>query len=213
MILEGNLEEVDGFFDDIKRRLENEQLVGEEYFGGFAIELMSNILTLAGNKGEDGVALAGGYEMLYKGLFQQTTVSRSMDWLHDLTVKIIQRLMETKQLSGTLVDRLTVYIELHYSEPISLKTLSDHFGLSAAYLGKVFKEHTGASFSQYLNEFRIGKAKDLLAVGNMKAKDVAEAVGYADGSYFYAIFKKFTGTSPSDYCTARMAISAHSQSS
>jgi two-component system response regulator YesN len=88
---------------------------------------------------------------------------------------------------------------LHYSEPISLKTLSDHFGLSAAYLGKVFKESTGVSFSRYLNEYRIEKAKQLLTSGNMKAKDVAEAVGYADGSYFYTTFKKFTGTSPSDY--------------
>ena len=207
MILEGNLEEVDGFFDDIKRRLKNEQIVGEEYFGGFAIELMSNILTLAGNKGEDGVAIAGGYEMLYKGLFQQTTVSRSLDWLHELAVKVIQRLIESRQLSGSLVDRLTAYIELNYSEPLSLKTLSDHFGLSAAYLGKIFKEHSGDSFSRHLNEFRIEKAKELLAGGNMKAKDVAEAVGYADGSYFYAIFKKYTGTSPSDYCAALITIS------
>jgi two-component system response regulator YesN len=177
----------------------NEQIVGEEYFGGFAIELMSNLLTLADKKGEDGVALAGGYEMLYKGLFQQPTVSRSLDWLHNLAVKIVERLMETRQLSGSLVDRLNVCIELHYSEPISLKTLSDHFGLSAAYLGKVFKESTGVSFSRYLNEYRIEKAKQLLTSGNMKAKDVAEAVGYADGSYFYTTFKKFTGTSPSDY--------------
>jgi ribose transport system substrate-binding protein len=199
MILEGNLEEIAGFFDDIKRRVVNEEIVGEEYFGGFAIELMSNLLTLADKKGEDGVALAGGYEMLYKGLFQQPTVSRSLDWLHNLAVKIVERLMETRQLSGSLVDRLNVCIELHYSEPISLKTLSDHFGLSAAYLGKVFKESTGVSFSRYLNEYRIEKAKQLLTSGNMKAKDVAEAVGYADGSYFYTTFKKFTGTSPSDY--------------
>jgi two-component system response regulator YesN len=63
----------------------------------------------------------------------------------------------------------------------------------------VFKEHTGVSFSRYLNEFRITKAKELLVTGKMKAKDVAEAVGYADGSYFYTTFKKITGISPSDY--------------
>lgn len=199
MILEGDLEAIVGFFDDIKRRVVNEQIVGEEYFGGFAIELMSNLLTLADKKGWDGVSFAGGYEMLYKGLFQQPTVSRSLDWLYNLAVKMVERLMETKQLSGSLVDRLNVCIELHYNKPISLKTLSDHFGLSAAYLGKVFKESIGVSFSRYLNQYRIEKAKKLLSSGNMRTKDVAEAVGYADSSYFYTTFKKFTGTSPSDY--------------
>ncbi|MBN2861210.1 MAG: substrate-binding domain-containing protein [Sphaerochaetaceae bacterium] len=201
MILEGNLEEIHGFFEDIKRRVVNEQIVGEEYFGGFAIQLMSNLLTLADKKGESGVELAGGYEMLYKGLFQQPTVSRSLDWLSNLAIAIVERLMESQQISGSLVDRLTVYIELHYSEAVSLKTLSEQFGLSAAYLGKVFKEHTGLSFSRYLNEYRITKAKELLTSGNMKAKEVAEAVGYADSSYFYTTFKKFTGTAPSDYIT------------
>ena len=199
MILEGDLEAIVGFFDDIKRRVVNEQIVGEEYFGGFAIELMSNLLTLADKKGWDGVSFAGGYEMLYKGLFQQPTVSRSLDWLYNLAVKMIERLMETNQLSGSLVDRLNVCIELHYNKPISLKTLSDHFGLSSAYLGKVFKESIGVSFSRYLNQYRIEKAKKLLSSGNMRTKDVAEAVGYADSSYFYTTFKKFTGTSPSDY--------------
>lgn len=199
MMLEGNLNEIEAFFDDMKRRVVNETIVGEEYFGGFAIELMSNILNLAKRKGEDAVALAGGYEMLYKGLFQQMTVTRSLDWLHDLSLKVVQRFMESGGLTGSVVDRLTAYIELHYSQPISLKTLSEQFGLSAAYLGKVFKEQTGVSFSRYLNEFRIGKAKDLLAAGSMKAREVAEAVGYADGSYFNAMFRKYTGSSFSDY--------------
>lgn len=201
MILEGNIDEIEGFFDGLKERVINEKRLGEEYFGGFAIELVSNILTLADKKGVDIVRLVGGYEMLYKGLFQQHTITKSLDWLKEISMEIVEHLMKNQQLYGSLVDRLTAYISLQYDKPISLKTLSEYFGLSAAYLGKIFKEQTGDSFSHYLNTFRVEKAKVLLQTTEMKAKDVAEAVGYADGSYFYATFKKITGKSPSEYAT------------
>ncbi len=199
MILEGSLEEIKGFFEDLKERLKNERFVGEEYFGGFAIELLSDILNLAKARGIDVLSLTGGYEMLYKGIFQQETISKAMDWLQHLALKIVQYLMDSHQLSGSLVDRMYAYIALHYAEPIALKTLSYHFGLSAAYLGKVFKENSGLSFSQYLNELRITKAKELLVSGKKKIKDVAVEVGYSDANYFHSIFKKITGSSPTDY--------------
>jgi len=83
---------------------------------------------------------------------------------------------------------LISYAELHYSDPISLKTISEVFGISAAYLGKVFKDRTGNSFSRYLNELRISKAKVLLASKKIKSKDVGRAVGFAETNYFYAVF-------------------------
>lgn len=199
MILEGNLEEIGDFFEDFQRRLESERIVGEEYFGGLAIGLMGDLIYLAKSRGIDPVELAGGYEMLYKGLFQQKTVAGSLEWLRSFSVGIVDRLMDMNLLSGSLDERLSAYIELHYTEPIALKSISDHFGLSAAYLGKVFKESNGISFSRYLNEYRIAKARELLASGNMKAKEVAVAVGYSDPNYFYSIFRKLTGRPPSDF--------------
>ncbi len=199
MILDGSLEEIGGFFEDFEKRLENERISGEEYFGGLAIELMSDLISLAKNNGADPVELAGGYEMLFKGLFRQKTVAGSLGWIKGLAVALVDRLMDMNRLTGSLEERLSAYIELHYCEPVALKTISDHFGLSAAYLGKVFKESHGISFSRYLNEYRIAKAKELMAGGAMKAKEVGLAVGYSDANYFYSIFKKITGQSPSDY--------------
>jgi two-component system response regulator YesN len=162
---------------------------------------MSDLITLAKNNGVDPVELAGGYEMLFKGLFRQKTVAGSLGWLRSLAVALVDRLMDMNRLTGSLEERLSAYIELHYSEPVALKTISNHFGLSAAYLGKVFKESQGISFSRYLNEYRIAKAKELISAGAMKAKEVGLAVGYSDANYFYSIFKKITGQSPSDYGT------------
>lgn len=97
------------------------------------------------------------------------------------------------------MERLFAYIEIHYADPISLKTLAEEFGLTAAYLGRVFKEQTGNTFSRYLNTFRVEKAKELMNRQRITAKEAGLAVGYSDPNYFYTIFKKVTGISPSDY--------------
>jgi len=82
---------------------------------------------------------------------------------------------------------------------LSIKTISYSFNISAAYLGKLFKQETGESFSRYLNNLRIEKAKDLLRSTNIKANKIALEVGYSDSNYFYNIFKKYTGMYPSEY--------------
>ena len=87
--------------------------------------------------------------------------------------------------------------------PLALKTIAERFGLSAAYLGKLFKERTGNTYSRYLNELRIMKAKVLLLEGELRIKDVAKAVGFSETSYFHAIFRKIQGLSPQDYIASK----------
>lgn len=199
MVIEGRLDEISGFFEDLHHRLSSEGFTGEAYFGGIAIDLMSVLLNLSRSRQIDPVELAGGYDMLYKGLFSQETVSKSLDWLQQFAVSIVSRLMDQRSLGGSIVERLFAYIEIHYAEPIALKTIADEFSLTAAYLGRVFKEQTGSSFSRYLNTFRVEKAKALMSRQQITAKEAGLAVGYSDHNYFYTIFKKVTGMSPSDF--------------
>ena len=199
MVLEGRLDEISGFFEDLHRRLGSERFSGEAYFGGIAIDLISILINLSRSKQLNPIDLAGGYDMLYKGLFSQERVSKSLDWLQKFAISIVKQLMDQRSLGGTIVERLFAYIEIHYAEPLSLKTLADEFALTAAYLGRVFKEQTGNTFSRYLNTFRVKKAIDLISRQHITAKEAGLAVGYSDPNYFYTIFKKVTGISPSEY--------------
>ena len=52
---------------------------------------------------------------------------------------------------------------------------------------------------KYLTNLRIERAKELLAHSDLRAADIAEAVGYNDPHYFYEIFKKKTGQTPGAY--------------
>lgn len=98
-----------------------------------------------------------------------------------------------------IMTRIIKYIDNHYSEEMSLKTLSHQFNFNAAYLGQLFKKSTGEMFSAYLNRVRIENAKRLLAESHMKAGDIAIKVGFSNVQYFSNIFHKLTGLYPTDY--------------
>jgi len=94
--------------------------------------------------------------------------------------------------------RIMDLIQRNYNENLKLETLASVFNYNSAYLGKMFKSTTGEYFNTYLDKVRINKAKDFLKQG-MKVYQVAEKVGYTNVDYFHSKFKKYVGTSPSNY--------------
>jgi two-component system response regulator YesN len=101
--------------------------------------------------------------------------------------------------SNVIVQRVKEYVEKSYTMDINLKTISSEFKMNTFYLGQIFKDETGETFTHYLNDFRIEKAKVLLSEGLIKANDVASKVGYINSNYFYSLFKKMVGISPTSY--------------
>ncbi|MBY9077029.1 response regulator transcription factor [Paenibacillus sp. HN-1] len=99
---------------------------------------------------------------------------------------------------GDEIKRITDLIQRRYNENLKLGTLADMFNYNSAYLGKMFKNHTGEHFNTYLDKVRIEKAKQFLAQG-MKVYEVAERVGYMNPDYFNAKFRKYVGVSPTAY--------------
>ena len=96
------------------------------------------------------------------------------------------------------------YIRNHYSDPsLSTKEISEYANLSASYACTVFKNETGQTLNQFLTEYRLDKAKELLADPRNNISEVASRVGYNDSNYFGKAFKKQTGLSPSEYRESR----------
>ncbi|RIE03028.1 helix-turn-helix domain-containing protein [Cohnella faecalis] len=96
------------------------------------------------------------------------------------------------------IQKMLEMIERNYSENLKLESLAEVFNYNSSYLGKLFKNTTGQYFNTYLDKVRIEKAKELLEQG-MKVYQVAERVGYTNVDYFHSKFRKYVGTSPSDY--------------
>ncbi len=68
--------------------------------------------------------------------------------------------------------------------------------LTPDYLSRLFKKSMGKSISQYIRQFRMEKARELLTGTNRKVIDIGEAVGYPNYSYFCQSFRDISGLPP-----------------
>lgn len=92
------------------------------------------------------------------------------------------------------------YIDENFSDPeLSLRMLADQVKLSPAYFGKVFTAVTTYTFNDYLNNTRLNHAAKLLRETSMPISRISEEVGVMNTNYFYALFKKRYGVTPSAY--------------
>ncbi len=97
------------------------------------------------------------------------------------------------------ISEIITYINLNYGNDIGLDTLSKEFSISTAHLSRAFKKVTGISFIEYLNNIRVNEAQKLLIDTKLSILEIAEKVGYQNGTHFGRTFKSITGNSPSEY--------------
>jgi len=86
-----------------------------------------------------------------------------------------------------------------YNDEITLEILSEKFGISVRSVNRRFKQATGKSPMQYLQQVRIENAQELLKTSNLSISEVAYSVGYPDNSYFSTVFRKAISLSPKEY--------------
>ncbi len=99
----------------------------------------------------------------------------------------------------SLVLKAKKYMEMHYSENISLKEVAEYVNISTYYLSRLFKKETGRNFSEHLTDFRMEKAKSFLTDTDMKLYEIAIQVGISDPHYFSRLFKKNVGVPPTQF--------------
>ena len=115
-------------------------------------------------------------------------------------IKFMQTKLENTQESiSPIIIKLLDHIEQNYQKDLNLKEISDILNINSIYLGQLFQKEIGILFSDYINNFRINKAKDLLANTSLKASEIGELVGYSNKNYFYRKFKSIVGITPSEW--------------
>lgn len=102
--------------------------------------------------------------------------------------------------SSRITDEILAMIQREYTNPnMSLKYVSDAVGLSPSYASRLFKDVTEVSVSESILACRIDKAKQMLLDEPAPAREIAHRVGFLNENYFYTVFHKKTGKTPSRY--------------
>lgn len=97
------------------------------------------------------------------------------------------------------IHKALAYIGEHYTEELTLQSVSDQVHISKNYFCLMFKKETGQNFIDYVISLRIARAKHLLLSTPLKIYEVAQEAGFHDVKYFSKLFKKLTDCSPVDY--------------
>lgn len=120
-------------------------------------------------------------------------------------VRIIKKALELREKAasnryGYIVDQVMAYIEKNYAdEDLSLNVLASHVNFSPNHLSMIFSQQTGQTFSKYLTNYRMNKAKELLRCTGKRSSVISMEVGYKDPHYFSYLFKKTQGMTPTQY--------------
>ncbi|NLL76082.1 MAG: AraC family transcriptional regulator [Clostridiales bacterium] len=104
-----------------------------------------------------------------------------------------------KKGANQLIQPALVYIKKHPQEKITLEKMAALCNISPSYFSKLFAKENMGNLSDYVNNIRIDRAKELLLNSDWNIRTIAEHVGYDDSGYFIKLFKKFTNKTPLEY--------------
>lgn len=101
--------------------------------------------------------------------------------------------------SQDYVEQAISCIETEYMMDISISQIAKRLSLDRSYFSTLFKKYTGVSPQQYLSDFRLEKAAELMTRYNYNVTQAALSTGYADVFSFSKMFKRKFGVSPIVY--------------
>ena len=104
-----------------------------------------------------------------------------------------------KLLENTKMDRVLLYLNMHYKEKITLEDICKKFFYANSTFSRNFKQQTGTNFIQYLNELRIHSAVSELMATDHSVTEIALDNGFSDTAVFNKVFKKIIGIAPLQY--------------
>ena len=110
-----------------------------------------------------------------------------------------ETVVATESHSLQLIKHITLFIDQHLAQQISLKVIADEFNMSPKYFCRIFKKHLRVPLMEYVNRKRIECATHLLDRTDDSVTEIAFACGFLNASYFTRTFKRFTDYTPTEY--------------
>lgn len=120
-------------------------------------------------------------------------------YVNEFMDEIRKDLKQERVQYNPLVQDAIKYIQENYGKDISLTMVADFLAVNPSYLSRLLKQETGENFTDILMDIRIRRAKQLLHEPGVRITDITELVGYNNYEYFFQVFRKSEGISPSEY--------------
>ena len=141
------------------------------------------------------------FENLLRKLPEETTESAFSCgmYVHRILNRMVRAVLsnssDLKNEHKRIIENAADYIRLNYKEELDLKMLLNEANMSKSYFLRLFRQYMGTTPYNFLLNYRITQAKELLDITDMPVWEVAQNVGFANESNFSTRFSKITGES------------------
>lgn len=187
-LVKGNLEKSRGILGEIFK-----EISGCENISRKSLELFLTQISLMFHQ------ISG---LLYRFRILEFDSMKALQVVIEEKMEEICSISEKRKMGGgeEIVQNMKIYAKEHCSKDITVKMLAEEmFFMNADYLSHLFKEKVGESYSVYLKNIRLKKAKELLKEDKFSVTEVAAMTGYNDTSQFIRVFKQNVGITPKKY--------------
>ena len=108
-------------------------------------------------------------------------------------------LISSGRMSDYYIKEAINYMEQNFQNTISIEDIAAVCGINRSYFGKIFRNSTGRSPQEFLMNYRMVKATELLKLTSLSIADIGSAVGYENQLHFSRAFKNIYGVSPREW--------------
>lgn len=133
-------------------------------------------------------------DLLLQGMLQKLFITIYENRLREEDEETINLTTYDERIHAALF-----YIESHLEDTLSLSEVSGYVSLSPTYFSRLFKQTTGCSFSEYVNNIRVQHAQILLGKTTLSIGEIAAKVGFSNGNYLCNVFKERYHISPTEF--------------
>lgn len=200
-VIRGKRHEVDTILTRVLDENLKERKLGSEVLSQFIFAMVSTVNRIVQQMNKKVQEIFEQGSMLYLEL----KMCEDHEELKEKVLQIFDTLLviaetDSQKMSRTAAEHLLEFIHNNYNKDISLLNIAEYFSLTPAYVSTLFKSATGENFKDYLNIYRVKKAKEILDQNkDIRMKDLAELVGCNSMNTFFRIFKKYEGLAPGQY--------------
>ena len=140
-------------------------------------------------------------EMLYIARHSEESPLHLIGHLYLFLDLLTRSALGAKKLGGNkmrdyYIREAIAYIENNFQYDISVEDISESIGLNRSYFGRIFRNAVGYTPQQFLIQYRMVKATELLMLTQLSINEIGAAVGYPDQMRFSRAFKTVYGFSP-----------------
>ncbi len=180
-----------------KRKLSSDPLRNEIYQFVVSCTLITNCCISAGMPQEEALALS---DLFIRRADRCTTISDVHGVNDEMALEFASRMQRIRRGAPACyaVRKAMSYISDNINTRLTVEQIAREVGYNRSHLAVIFKEETGQTISEYIQNKKIELAKTMISTGG-NLSDIAVTLGFCSQSHFCKAFKQVTGISPKQY--------------